>query len=161
MRPRGDQLLPVRHELVRALTALGAGFGLAITSAPAQTRFSWPDTAVDVARYTEVTECLAATARVTNSIHAARDRLVSPDTLPFDVKQRMEEPRSAEEIATAQRCAARFSVATTPLYEFAPLVTLYLRANRDADATALLSRRLAAVDPKHQDAGRTAVIDTM
>ena len=57
--------------------------------------------------------------------------------------------------------SARWAPATAPLAEFAPLFTLYLTANRDADAAALLARRLAAVDPKRGDAERTAVIDSV
>ncbi len=153
--------------LGRAVAAVLAGGGLLGTSlvltvaeAPAQTRFAWPDTAVDVAQYRDPDQCVAAVARLQRLIEWPQKRAVNPDTMPWDPEARLR-PLSAPVVATAERCAARWSAATAPLTEFAPLFTLYLTANRDADATALLARRLAAIDPKRGDAERTAVIDSV
>lgn len=139
---------------------LGASLVLTVAEAAAQTRFAWPDTAVDVTQYRHPDQCVAAVARLQRLIELPQKRAVNPDTMPWDPEARLR-PLPAPVVATAERCAARWSAATAPLTEFAPLFTLYLTANRDADAAALLARRLAAVEPKRGDAERTAVIDSV
>ncbi|MBX6331754.1 MAG: hypothetical protein IRY91_07900 [Gemmatimonadaceae bacterium] len=131
-----------------------------MAEAPAQTRFAWPDTAVDVTQYRHPDQCVAAVTRLQRLIEFPPKRAVNPDTMPWDPEERLR-PLPAPVVATAERCAARWSAATAPLTEFAPLVTLYLAANRDADAATLLTRRVAAVEPKRGEAERTAVIDSV
>jgi hypothetical protein len=145
---------------MRSLGALGAGLALAASPTSAQTRFAWPDTAVDVARYTNVNQCLAATERVRMAVESNRNLQASPDTMPRDPHEGLK-PLPAPALVTAQRCAARWAATRADLTDFVPLFTLYLAAGRDSDASTLFTRRLTAVNPKSQDAERTAVIDSV
>jgi hypothetical protein len=133
---------------------------LVATAAPAaaQTRFAWPDTAVQVGRYTTVDDCLAAVSRVWRRVQQREERTVWRDTMPQNPRAALE-PLPAPVQETAVRCAARFAEPTASLDDFAPLFALYLAADRDADASALLARRLAAV-PAKSTRERVAVGDT-
>ena len=123
----------------------GAALALVLaTSAAAQTRFTWPDTIVDVAKYATVDQCLAATQRVQEGQAALHSMVVWRDTMPVDVQETLK-PLAAPVTKTAVSCAAQFDERTAKLSDFAPLMTLYLVANRDADAKALLERRLADI----------------
>jgi hypothetical protein len=142
--------------------------GLATWASPtsAQTRFAWPDTAVDVASYDHVEDCLGATARV-RYFNAGRERrLVLRDTLPWSAEE-ARAPLPVPVVETAKRCSARFAVATVPPTYFRRTLELYLIANRDADAKGLASRWLTAVvqagdaSGDTQTARRLAVIDTI
>jgi hypothetical protein len=138
---------------------LVAHLGVAPSVASAQTKFPWPDTAVDVSTYTTVDECLSATRRVAES-ESKRQRLATgvwPDTMPFD-PQRALRPLPEVVVQTASRCAARFVGPAAPLDEFVRLLELYLLANRDADAAALVARR---VDAEKTDRARASVLDTV
>jgi hypothetical protein len=122
-----------------------------------QTRFPWPATEVDVATYTTVDECVAAARRMALG-ETKRERLATgvwTDTMPFDPQRRLR-PLPGIVVQTASRCAARFVEPTAPLGDFDGLLELYLFANRDTDATALLTRRLAI---ETTDAGRASVVE--
>jgi hypothetical protein len=131
--------------------------------AGAQTRFAWPDTTVDVSRYTNVEDCTAAVARVREGITRRTRRTVWQDTLPWSTHEPVDSlPRLL--VTTAQRCTARFRAATVPLADYAMMLPLFLTARRDADAGVLVSRRLAALDTSRTekaDSVRTAVTDTI
>jgi hypothetical protein len=143
----------------RALVAgLGSVLALGARPAVAQTRFEWPDTTVQVSEYATVEQCLAVLARAKRDV-LRRDALtVWRDTLPRDPRQRLE-PLPEPVVEPARRCAARFTEPTTDLADFVPLLTLYLAAGRDSDATGLVARRLAAVPAKHARE-RVAVSDS-
>ena len=138
---------------------------LSTSPADAQTRFSWPDTTVNIAAYTTIEECQAAVTR-TLEYTDARNDLVSgrwTDTLPLvdslEMPGKIALPAPVTE--TARRCGARFANADSiPLTFFNVLVPLYLQAGWDAKARALMERRLAAIKPK-DDTERAAVIDTI
>lgn len=125
--------------------------------AGAQIRFQWPAAALDVGRYTTVEECLAATARVRDSTRNRYDAW--RDTMPLSPEE-ARTPAPAPVVVVAQRCGTRFFADTTRLNDFAPLLQLYLEAGRDAEAEALVRRRLAAITPK-ADSERAAVLDTV
>lgn len=137
-------------------TAVGLALGLAAPSAAAQTAFAWPDTTVDVAKYTRVEQCLAAVDRVAAGQFWLKDRLVWRDTMPIDEQQALR-PAPAPVTETAARCAARYPVATANLRDFPFLLRLYLDAGRDADAKALVERRMAAASTATE---RLAVSDS-
>jgi hypothetical protein len=141
----------------RALLALAVGTWVA-TPAPgrAQTLFGWPAVGVHLDRYTTVDECLSLTARVRDSV--AMVTSVWSDTLPL-TGATATAPLPAPVAAVAQRCAARFAVPNASLDDFHLLLSLYLLAGRDADAAALVARRLATV-PSSAARARAAVLDT-
>ncbi|MBX6333025.1 MAG: hypothetical protein IRY91_14350 [Gemmatimonadaceae bacterium] len=131
--------------------------------AAAQTRFAWPDTAVDVSQYTTVEDCTAAVVRVREGLTRHRRRTVWRDTLPWNPREPMDS-LPAPLVETAQRCTARFRAASVPLADYALVLPLFLTAGRDADAGVLVSRRLAALDASRStkaDAERAAVMDTI
>jgi hypothetical protein len=128
------------------LAALCAALTLT-SSAAAQTRFAWPDTTVDVSKYTSVDQCLAAAERVQAGQSALRSEIAWRDTMPSDVAEFLK-PLAPLVTKTAARCAARFDQRTAKLADFAPLMKLYLTADRDTDAKALLDRRLTAIPAK-------------
>jgi hypothetical protein len=142
--------------------AIVAALGFLSVPADGQTSFSWPDTTVDVSRYTTIEECDAAARRVAQGV-ASRDEFNSGnwrDTMPVDSRERLE-PQSPLVVETVRRCTARFAtVESAPLAYFSNLFALYLVAGWDAKAAALVERRLAAVDPK-ADGELTAVIDSV
>lgn len=143
-----------------ALLALAAT--LAAVPATAQTRFAWPDTAVDVSTYTTVQECYAAALRVQElvSLRELRTRGVWRDTVTFDPAE-LHEAGPAAVAETAQRCLRRFAdVDSVSLDGFAFLLPLYLAAGWDDRAGALAERRLAAV-AREDEAARGAVVDTV
>ena len=141
---------------------------LSTSPAAAQTRFSWPDTTVNIAAYTTIEECQAAVSRTVEYIDARndlvsgrwRDTLSGVDSLEESRKLGMNAlPAPVTEMA--RRCGARFANAdSVPLTLYNRLVTLYLQAGWDAKARALVERRLAAIEPK-DDTERAAVIDTL
>jgi len=121
--------------------AVAATFWLA-SPAGAQTRFLWPAAKIDVSRYATVEECLAATARVRDSMDLPRRmRLITEPMGAADL-----EGLSPPVVEVAQRCSAKWPAATASLDDYAPLLPLYLQAGRDADARTLVQRRLAAPD---------------
>ncbi|HEV7704964.1 MAG TPA: hypothetical protein VGO46_11765 [Gemmatimonadaceae bacterium] len=128
------------------LAALCAAIALP-PSVAAQTRFAWPDTIVDVSKYTTVEACLAAAQRVQSGQYAIHSRIAWRDTMPSDIQESLK-PLAAPVIRTAVQCAARFDQRTAKLADFAHLMQLYLYAERDADAKSLLERRLAAISAK-------------
>jgi hypothetical protein len=139
--------------LVGLVVLLGA---FAVRRSAAQVSFAWPSDTGDVARYTTVEECLAATERVRSRL--ASWRPVWSDTLPL-TPERAGAPLPSAVIETARRCSARFSATTAPVTDFAPLQRLYLLADRDVDALTILRRRLAAVAPRALRE-RAAVLDS-
>lgn len=140
------------------LVALGLGLGA--PSAHAQTRFEWPDTTVDIARYATVEECLAATGRVRYGQLVQEAQTVWTDTIMERFRQSRMESEPAPVVAAARRCGARFAEPGAALDAFPLLLRLYLVAGRDADAQALVARRLAALSDTAPRARRAAVIDT-
>jgi len=117
------------------------------SSAAAQTRFAWPDTTVDVSKYTTVDLCLAAVSRVREGQIALGRLGVWRDTMPYDVQEPLK-PLPAPVGQTAARCAARFDARTAKLTDFSQLMQLYLVADRDADSKVILDRRLNAITTK-------------
>jgi hypothetical protein len=157
---RSDVLYYIYRGRRAGATAAGLvlALGLGAPGVVAQTRFEWPDTTVDVAAYTTPDLCLAAVDRVRSGLWRREELTVWHDTMPVDL-QRGLKPEPAPVTEAARRCAARFAEATADLGDFEPLMTLYLAAGRDADAAALLTRRLAAL-PATDGRARTAVGDT-
>jgi hypothetical protein len=139
-------------------------FAMSFIVAPgaAQTRFAWPDTTVDVSRYTTIEECQAAIGRVAEGT-ATQAELTSGnwrDTMPPDLREFLE-PLPQVVAETVRRCLTRFAaVDTVPLKYFKTLAPLYVIAGWDAKARALVDRRFAAVGPKSEDE-LAAVIDSV
>ena len=134
------------HTNVVRLAALCAAIALP-SSVAAQTRFAWPDTVVDVSKYTTVEACLAAAQRVQSGQYALHSKIEWRDTMPSDIREPLR-PLAAPVTQTAVRCAARFDQRSAKLTDFAHLMQLYLYADRDADAKALLERRIGAISAK-------------
>jgi hypothetical protein len=146
----------VRNATLVAAT-VGGALALAMPIA-AQTRFDWPDTTVQVARYTAVEQCLAAAQRVRVGLERREALTVWRDTLPRDPQEALK-PAPALVTETSTRCAARFAEPTADLRDFVSFLELYLAAGRDTDAAALVTRRLAAVPAKNKGE-RAAVTDS-
>jgi len=147
---------------VRRLGMLWSGLvlGLVTPAAQGQTLFARPDT-LDVARYTTVEECLAAITRVKDSVEN-QPEWIWRDTLPATQSRLAADARAplpAPVEAVARRCSARFRGGAAPLVDFGPLLSLFVAADRDADADTLLARRLKEVGPT-ADRERAAVLDT-
>ncbi|HEU4642603.1 MAG TPA: hypothetical protein VFS44_09120 [Gemmatimonadaceae bacterium] len=143
-----------------AVMLAGSALALAASDAPAaaQTRFAWPDTTVQVSTYATVDLCLAAVQRVERGVQRHEALTLWRDTVPRDPRERSK-PLPAPVAEAATRCVARFPEATAKLDDYAPLLALYLMAGRDADASALVARRVAAV-PAKDTKERKAVQDT-
>ena len=137
---------------------VAVGLVLLPSAAAAQIRFEWPAPVIDIAQYATVEQCLAATARVADSV---RNRgAVHPDTLLYGGVAEALRPPPAPVVETARRCSARFPAAPAPVEDLAPLLTLYLEAGRDADASMLVTRRLATIAPAAEHE-RAAALDTI
>lgn len=158
--------MPLREHLMRA-RALGLVV-LILVCGPrpgvAQTRFEWPDTAVNMARYTRVEECDAAVRRAERSAdtHEALMTGVWRDTMPPPQPQEVMKPTPAPVVATARACLQqRFAAAdSVPLTDFGLLLPLYLLADWEMQAQTLVERRLGVIASKDQDE-LLAVLDTV
>jgi len=127
----------------------------------AQTRFEWPDTAVDISAYQTVEECRAAVRRVREAVRvrAFHETLVWQDTALLH-REHDEEPVAADVGETARRCLTGFRDArTAPVEEFRFLVPLYLLAGWDDQARILADRRFEGVADSTQE--YAAVVDTL
>lgn len=124
---------------------------------PAQLTFAPPAAPVDVGRYQHVEECLAASARVRDSVESWAG--IWMDTLAVE-EQRKPQASFAPSREAARRCADNLPQADRELADFAPYFELHLRASRDDRAEALLERRLAAIVPAAV-AERVAVLDSV
>lgn len=129
--------------------------------AAAQTRFEWPDTAVDVSKYTTLEECRAAVFRVHDQATAReyRETHIWMDTVRFNESENRK-PVFHEVGTTAQRCMARYAdPATAPLDDYRYVIPMYMLAGWHDRAYALAERRLASVsDTSRQFA---ATLDTL
>lgn len=151
-------ILPQSLVGCRAAAWLGLVLLSTATSRPAsaQAQFTWPEQGPRVERYVGIEECLGAVGRIRADVANAEAWI---DTLPI-TPEITTAPLAPQVIQTSRTCAARYPVATAPLEDFAPLLNLYLLANLDADAAALVKRRLARIGPK-DDRARAAVLDTV
>ena len=156
----------------KGLVALGVALASALPAAAgAQTFFAWPDTAVDVATYATVEDCQAIVRRARYTAESRNDLVTAvwSDTLPLDPQERIA-PQPTSVTETARHCMARFAaVDSVPLSAFSALLPLYLHAEWDDKARALVERRIAAIalDARQKegavDAGAelAAAIDTV
>jgi hypothetical protein len=155
---------------MRALTLIGLSIALQARVATAQTLFVPADTVVDVAKYGTLEQCIASILRVQDEVSRNDRRGIWSDTLPWNPK----EPSKALAqplVMSAQRCLANFPAAKVPLSDFSLVLPFYLIANRDAEVTTMITRRLAAVTSRggaaktggaaSLDPERAAVIDTV
>jgi hypothetical protein len=146
----------------RWVLALATSAGCWAPAAAAQSSFAWPDTTVDLSTYTTVEQCLALTDRVRAGIteREARDPAIGArDTMPWRPSEVLE-PAPRPVVAAADQCVSRLGTpATVSLSDYLPFMQLYLVADRDRDAAALLARRLAA-NPSGKAADRAAITDS-
>ncbi len=134
-------------------------FGLS-TPAYGQLRFSWPDTTVEIARYTTVEECLAATARIRNRIVLEANRGIDMDTIPLNTPERVSN-NPAPVIQFARQCAAQFAPKTYSLEDgWNLLLRLYWQSDQAEYTTMLATRRLALI-AKDDSVQQAAVLDTL
>lgn len=122
---------------------IGVGLAIASRQAAAQATFPWPSRHAAVETYQTPEQCLSAVDR---ELRAASWGAV--DTLPWRADRAM----PAETIATARRCAARWTPSTVASADLRPAVRLFLLAGRDADAERTMARLLA--EPADTDFGR-------
>lgn len=134
-----------------------------------QTRFAWPDTAVNFSRYRyHIEECEAAVQR---SATAAHDLDAYRRAVWFDTMPRKDAPYFAATVgrvawqwptvaAAAQRCLAQDSVVdSVPLDRYREYMRLYLAAGWPAKVKALMGRRLATTTPNEMYAVFDAVLN--
>jgi hypothetical protein len=129
------------------------GWAIITNSIQAQTRFEWPANDVDLNHYETVEECLAAVARVHDSV-VRHDRNWA-DTMPLTVTLAAR-TLAAPVIETARRCSAQFDPTQVSLRDWKLFGRLYLSANRDAEAATIVDRRL-----KKDTATRLEALDTV
>jgi hypothetical protein len=123
----------------------------------AQTRFEWPAvTNWDISRYKTIDMCLAAITYKRDSV--IQKTPVYRDTMPVSQGE-FNEPLPEIIVENARRCSTKFQADQIPVREIVNAFQLFLIANRDADAQALVSRRLSLV-PDTAIVERTAVLDT-
>ncbi len=153
--------IPVR-KILTAWLILGS---VAMLVCPAiglsQTRLTWPDSRVDVTKYSSLESCLAMAKRVGDSVYAHSDTLT--DTLPATTIRiiAVDTRLASAQVKTAVRqCLAHVSLETVPLKYYLLAQELYLIAGQDTNAVDIINRRLSAV-PKIDSAQRTAVLDTV
>ncbi len=151
------------RRLARLAVVVAASGAWCAAPLPAQTLLAWPDTAVDVTRYTTVEQCVAAVQRVQQQADQ-RETLTSwRDTLPWDPRRQLAPaPNAVTDIAT--RCAERFAQSGVMLDQYQDLLRLYLAAGQDSDATTLVKRRLAGLPSKAVNARKPtgpAVVDSI
>lgn len=142
--------------LALALLSGLAGIG-APRALPAQLTFAPPAAPVTVSGYLHVEECLAASARVRDSVESWGGLWM--DTLALE-EQRKPQASFAPARDAARRCADNLPHADRELADFLPWFELHLYASRDDRAEALLERRLAAIGPAAV-AERVAVLDSV
>ena len=147
--------MPFRSALV-VLAAL-------VTAAPlaAQTRFEWPDTAVDISKYETLEECRAAVKRARETFGANRffDTQIWRDTTLLDraEERRVTEPPIA---ATVKTCLGDFAnPQQTPVDDYRYLAALYIMAGWPDRAHTIAVRRLNAVKDTARELN--AVLDTL
>jgi hypothetical protein len=147
----------MRSRVGLGVMTLGLFCTAAARPVEAQTRFAWPSDTGDVTRYTTVEDCLAATVRVRNRVEGWD--AVWADTMKL-TPERASAPLPAAVAETARRCSAHLPAADkAPVTDFAPLMQLYLLAERDADAETIIRHRLASVAPTALRE-RVAVLDS-
>ena len=138
--------------------ALALAFLVGLVTPPAlraQLTFA-PPAPANVARYLHVEECLAASARVRDSVESWGGLWM--DTLVVE-ERRKPQASFAPAREAARRCAGNIQRGDEGLTNFAPWFELHLSANSDDRAQALLERRLAAIAPG-AIAERAAVLDS-
>ena len=146
----------VRTRLGIVLIAAIMAPALPVSTAVAQLEFRRPEKAVDVSQYRHVEECLAASARVRDSVSAWSG--IWTDTLAAsDAHER--EHMFALSVASASRCAVSLPESARATRDFRPLLTLYLRAGEDEAARDLLEQRISEL-PSGDDEQLVAVLDT-
>lgn len=150
------------HIRIRAVILLLLGTALWTSPASAQTWFEWPDTIVDLSRYTTIDQCHAAVGRVRVAVGVQDLRATGiwRDTIPYDPAE--DSVRLPDEVSeTARRCLERFAtVDSVPLDYFKVLVPLYVIAGWDEKAQALVRRRIATIEPDDEDA-LVSVLDSV
>ena len=144
----------MRHRVSITIALLA----MSVHPAAAQTRFQWPDTTVQVVRYANIEDCLAADGRVWSGVSRRKDLSEWHDTIPTNLREGLE-PLPTEVSETAKACAARFVPAKVEPRDFNYALQLFLAAGRDSDAAALVERRLSLVPEKNAIA-RGALVDT-
>lgn len=131
-------------------------FGVTAVAASAQTRFEWPDSRIDVAQYRYLENCFAAAKRVRDSVYA-RDEVLA-DTISI-IRRSISDPLPQGVTDIARRCTEKYPVESVPVRQTFLAQELFLMAGRDADAAAVVQRRLNSL--KSQDSVEHAyVLDT-
>ncbi|MHB2033958.1 MAG: hypothetical protein ACYCVE_11395 [Gemmatimonadaceae bacterium] len=108
------------------------------------TAFQWPDTAVQLADYHVVDQCLAVTDRVTQDVKHRGWTNPWQDTMPLDPHARLE-PEAAQITHIAQACLAALSRGAVPSQDFQLRLRLDLQARQDSAAVELANARLKAI----------------
>ncbi len=157
---------------INRLCCTGALIGFAVAlwvgSAPAQTLFQEPVRTVDYTKYTEPDQCVWAANRVADSV--SRLSTANWDTTPPGKKWRFD-PWPSDARQVAQACSARWSETATgtgigmgtstaaiTAYDFRWLFSLYLMADREADANAVFRRR--ETQTAESDSARAELLST-
>lgn len=126
-------------------------------SVAAQTLFGWPDSRVDVTKYSYLENCRAAAGRVADSVKVERN--VLRDTVE-QTRESSIRPLDASVIEIANRCLERYDISQIPLTDAFLAQELYLIAGRDRDADLIARRRLAAV-PMTDTVTRAQIMDSI
>src|SRR4051812_20773246 len=111
---------------IKMMAGMAVVLALAVQPAAAQTRFEWPDTSVNLARYTTPRQCLGAIDRIYRTLGANESRRVLRDTLPLNAQDLLA-PTPTPIAEAARRCGERFAaVDSASLADFNFLLPLYL-----------------------------------
>ncbi len=123
----------------------------------AQTKFEWPDSRVDVTQYHYLENCFAAAKRVSDSLYARNEVLVDTVTV---VRGTGDKRLPEGVVDIAQRCTKKFTVDQVPITQTFLAQELYMIADRDADAAAVVQHRLSAIKAT-DSVERARVLDTV
>jgi len=137
--------------------ALAVVIGMSASPLEGQTRFALRDTLPDLSRYQTVDDCRAVVDRLMRRFDLARPYWA--DTMVSKERDRMAALPSGI-VPAAQECVAKFHPDSVDLSEYSEWMTLYLMADRDADAEIVANRRLATASDSMGDSvnGRVAIL---
>ncbi len=110
--------------------------------ARAQTKFDWADSRYDISHYKYIDVCLAVRERVTDSAYARTEQWV--DTLHYS-EYNKSTPLLESVVAATKRCLAPFPPDRIAASEFTRAQELYLVADMDVEAKAVVDRRIKAI----------------
>jgi hypothetical protein len=148
--------------MLKQIVLIGIGvlssMGLSVPVS-SQTQFQWPNTPVEISRYTHLEECVAAVKRVRDSIANADG--VWRDTFSLGaIPAEAQIPIPLPAVQIGRSCGVSFKIQDVPANEFRWTLDMLLILGRDEDVKELVTKRLTLLTPDMK-AERLYLIDTI